>query len=398
MQSRFQSALPSAASAMQVRPLARIPRRPRVTLVTDSPDPSGVGEHMLTLAALLQNDVQISLIFSDSAGGAAMACRGRNAGLDTWSIPVQALLEGGASLVKVLQPWHPDLVHVHAGIALEGHAVAAAARAARVPAVVRTEHLPYTLRTLGRPALEALYARGVHPVDRIICVCEAARHTFGMADVDPSRYAVIHNGIMVRKPIRDRAAVRAQLDTQGDTLVLTVARFSEQKHHATLIDALPLLLESHPGVQLLWAGSGPLQAQLGERAAHLGVEAHISFLGRRDDVPDLMAASDALCAPSCFEGHPLVILEAMAAGLPVVAARSLGITEAVRNEETGLLFPFGNAPVLARTLATLLEDPDLAACLRENGRRAIAEEFSALRMARETLLLYQNVLKEKSLA
>jgi glycosyltransferase involved in cell wall biosynthesis len=111
-----------------------------------------------------------------------------------------------------------------------------------------------------------------------------------------------------------------------------------------------------------------------------------------------MAASDALCAPSYFEGHPLVILEAMSAGLPVVAARSLGITEAVRNEETGLLFPFGNAPVLTRTLAALLEDPDLAACLRENGRRAIEEEFSALRMARETLLLYRDVLKGKSLA
>jgi glycosyltransferase involved in cell wall biosynthesis len=392
----FQGASSSAAATIPVRSLALIPRRPCVTLVTDSSDPSGVGEHMITLAALLRNDVQVSLVFSDSDAGTAMACRGRTAGLDACAIPAQALVEGGASLMKMLELRHPDIVHVHAGIAVEGHAVAAAARAVRVRAIVRTEHLPYTLRMLGQPALEALYARGVRPVDRIICVCKAARRTFGMAEVDASRYAVIHNGVINRGPMRDRAEARAKLGFKGNSLILTVARFSEQKHHTTLVDALPILLESHPDVQLLWAGSGPLQEQLSAEAGRLGVRAHISFLGRREDVPDLMAASDALCAPSYFEGHPLVILEAMAIGLPVVAARSLGITEAVRNGETGLLFPFGNAAVLARTLATLLEDPDLAACLSENGRCAIEEEFSALRMARETLLLYRDVLTEKS--
>jgi glycosyltransferase involved in cell wall biosynthesis len=200
-----------------------------VTLVTDSADPSGVGEHMITLAVLLRNEVQVSLIFSDSDGGTAMACRGRTAGLHACTIPAQALVEGGVRLIRVLELWHPDIVHIHAGIAVEGHAVAAAARAARVPAVVRTEHLPYTLRMLGKPALEALYARGVRPVDRIICVCKAARRTFGMADVDPLLYAVIHNGVIVRKPIRDRAEVRAKLGIKGTTLILTVARFSEQK-------------------------------------------------------------------------------------------------------------------------------------------------------------------------
>nr|WP_314546032.1 glycosyltransferase family 4 protein [uncultured Massilia sp.] len=386
---------PAVPTASRLPP-AHVPARLSITLVTDSADPSGVGEHMITLAAMLQNDVEVSLIFADSDKGSAMACRGRDAGLDTCTIGTQALAEGSAGLVEVLQMRHPDIVHIHAGIAVEGHAVAAAACSARVPAIVRTEHLPYTLRALGVPALEALYARGVGPVDRIICVCEAARHTFGMAAVDPSRYAVIHNGVIVRAPMCGREEVRGRLGVEDRSVILTVARFSEQKQHATLVDALPWLLDTHPDVQLLWAGTGPLQEQLRRKARHMGVAAHISFLGRRDDVPDLMGAADALCVPSCFEGHPLVILEAMAVGLPVVAARTLGITEAVRHEETGLLFPFQNAQVLARTLATLLEDPDLGACLSENGRRAIDEEFSARRMASATLLLYQDVLERRS--
>lgn len=350
---------------------------------------------MMTLAMALCDEVRISLIFSDSDSGTAMACRGRTAGLDTCTVPARALVEGDARLIEVLEGWQPDILHIHAGIAVEGHGAAAAASALGVTAIVRTEHLPYTLRMLGKPALETLYARGVHPVDRIICVCEAARQTFGMADVDPARYAVIHNGIICRQPTRSRAEVRAELGFLDNPLILTVARFSEQKRHATLVDALPALLETHPDVVLLWAGTGPLQEELSERASRLGVRAHIAFLGQRENVPDLMAASDALCVPSYFEGHPLVILEALSVGLPVVAARSLGITEAVRHEETGLLFPSGNAQVLACTLATLLDDPDLAACLGENGRCAVEEEFSAARMARKTLALYQNVLRQK---
>jgi glycosyltransferase involved in cell wall biosynthesis len=186
------------------------------------------------------------LIFSDSDSGTTLAYRGRTAGLDTCTVPAHSLVEGDAGLIDVLEAWRPDMLHIHAGIAVEGHGAAAAARAVGIPAIVRTEHLPYTLRKLGKPALEALYAHGVRPVDRIICVCAAARQTFGMADVDPARYAVIHNGILLRKPMRARAAVRAELGFLDNPLILTVARFSEQKRHATLVDALPALLKTLP--------------------------------------------------------------------------------------------------------------------------------------------------------
>jgi type II secretory pathway predicted ATPase ExeA len=90
--------------------------------VTDSPDPSGVGEHMMTLATALRDEVRIGLIFSDSGSGKALACRGRTAGLDTCTVPAQSLVEGGAGLIEVLEAWRPDILHIHAGIAGQRYA------------------------------------------------------------------------------------------------------------------------------------------------------------------------------------------------------------------------------------------------------------------------------------
>jgi glycosyltransferase involved in cell wall biosynthesis len=371
-------------------------RHPVALLVTESLEPSGVGEHMATLAAMLRDDVQAVLVFADSPGGNALARRVRASGLAARVMPADALTVGGPEFTAALDQYRPEVVHVHAGIGWEGHQLAAAARAWGALAIVRTEHLPYTLRALKKPSLEAAYARGVEKVDRIICVCQAARRTFLMSGVEEARFSVIYNGIVPRPSGRGRDEVRGRLGAGHGPLILTVARFTEQKGHSTLLNALPGVLAAHPGAHLAWVGNGPLEEQLRARAGVLGVAGNILFLGCRDDVGDLMAAADVLCLPSYFEGHPLVVLEAMAAGLPVVAARSLGITEAVRNGETGLLVPFDNAPVLVDALCRVLNEPELAARLGAAGRAAVRQHFSAHRMARETLSLYMNVLDGQS--
>lgn len=346
---------------------------------------------MIILACALRGDVDALLVFGATPGGSQAAARAKALGLCARAAPLPKLAPG-REFAALLQAFRPDVAHIHAGIGWEGHALAAAARAEGIRAVVRTEHLPYTLRELGAPELEDAYARGVAPVDRIICVCDAARRTFGMSGVDPARYTTVHNGVDARRPQCSREEVRARLGLGDVPLILTVARFTEQKRHVTLLDALPRLLRTHPRAHLLWVGSGPLEAMLRERAAALGMAGQVLFMGERPDVPDLMAASDAFCLPSYFEGHPLVVLEAMAAGLPVVAARSLGITEAVRDDETGLLFRFANAPLLAATLARLLDNPSLAAHLARAARYATTRYFTARRMAAQTLQVYRAVL------
>jgi glycosyltransferase involved in cell wall biosynthesis len=367
-----------------------------VLLVTDSIEPSGLGEHMITLAAALPAEVRATLVFPTTCAGLHTARRARQAGLATVTLPLAALRHQSAAFGATLALTRPDIVHVHAGVPDEGHKLAAAARAWGARAVIRTEHNAYTLRTLKIKspkvrALEAAYAWGVRFVDRIICVSRGVRLTFRMADV-AAPFLVVHNGIVPRAASAERDAVRASLGIGDQPLILTVGRFVQQKWHITLVNALPRLLAACPNAMLAWVGQGPLESALRARAGALGVSGHILFLGRRNDVPDLMGAADLLCMPSYFEGHPLVILEALAAGLAVVASRSVGITEAIRDGETGLLFPFDNAPVLAHTLGRLLADAPLMERLRTAGPGSVRDQFAAVRMAGETVQVYRQTL------
>ena len=367
-----------------------------VLMVTESIEPSGLGEHMITLAGALPPGVRATLVFPTTYAGLNSTRRARAAGLPVVTLPLAALRQGSPMFGAVLEHVCPDIVHLHAGVPEEGHKLAAAARRWGARAVIRTEHNPYTLRTLkvrtpAVKAMEAAYAVGVRHVDRIICVSQGARLTYRMADAAVP-FSVVHNGILPRAASTPRDLVRAGLGIGDAPLILTVGRFVQQKSHITLLDALPRLLAACPTVMLAWVGQGPLEVALRSRARALGVAEHICFLGSRSDVPDLMGAADLLCMPSYFEGHPLVALEALAAGLPVVATRSVGITEAIRNGETGLLCPFNNAPVLAHTLARLLADPELMAQLGAAGAAWARGRFTTTRMARDTMQVYRQTL------
>ncbi|TFW31934.1 glycosyltransferase family 4 protein [Massilia horti] len=366
-----------------------------VLLVTESAEPSGLGEHMITLARTLPRGVRPTLLFPGTHSGLATARRARAAGLPALTLPWAAVRLGSSTLASLLERLRPDIVHVHAGIPEEGHRIAAAAKSAGAGAVVRTEHQPYTLSTLRVrtpkiSVLEREYRCGVEHVDHIICVSHAARQTFRMARVRVP-FSVVHNGIVAHAAGITPKAMRASLGIGDAPLILTVARYVRQKRHITLLEALPRLLEHCPRAMLAWVGTGPLEAPLRSRADELGVADHILFLGARSDVPDLMDAADLLCLPSCYEAHPLVILEAFAAGLPVIAARALGITEAVQDGENGLLFPVNSPPMLAHTLARVLADPDLLERLRIAGPAA-TRKFTAARMASETIAVYRQAM------
>jgi glycosyltransferase involved in cell wall biosynthesis len=138
-------------------------------------------------------------------------------------------------------------------------------------------------------------------------------------------------------------------------------------------------------------GTGPLQDVLMDAVRRHGLDQHVLFLGQQDDVPKLMGTADILALTSRFEGLPLVVLEAMAAGIPVVATRVGGTEEAVRHGITGLLVEPGRPAEVAAALIEVLGNPAWAAQLGERGRIRAQRCFSAERMARETLALYAAV-------
>lgn len=168
------------------------------------------------------------------------------------------------------------------------------------------------------------------------------------------------------------------------------------KGHREFFTALAALPDGYP-VEALIIGGGRREAEMRRLAAELGLAGRVHFLGQRDDVPDLLSALDLFVLPSHSEGVSLALLEAMAAGLPVIATAVGGLPEVVTDGDNGLLVPPEDPEALATALERLLEDPALAQRLGANARRHVEENFSLERLGREINEIYTELIKRKLL-
>ena len=359
-----------------------------ICLATDSWEPSGVGEHMLGLAAALRNESRVSFVCPPSPLGRLCLDRATRLGLDAlaldWGEP-----RASARFSEWLRSRQVDICHVHAGIVWEGLSLVTAARMSGISTVVRTEHLPYMfLDESGR----GRYASALRYVDKVVCVSREAHDSFVAAGLPANLVTIIRNGTPVCSATRDRDQVRAALGLDVQMrMVLTVARYTEQKDHRTLLEAMPAVLAREPRARFVFVGTGPLEAAVRRAIHERNLGQHVFLLGHRTDVLDLMAAADLFALPSRFEGLPLAVLEAMAIGLPVVATRVCGTAEAVEDGVTGLLVAPGDAEILASAISELLANPRWAAQLGARGRARAQRAFSLDRMARELLALYHDL-------
>ena len=350
--------------------------RKRLFLVTESPEPSGVGEHMLTLAGGLADRYDIVVGAPRDSG---LLDRARAAGL-----PVKVVDPADpAGLQRWFDHGRPDLVHVHAGIGWEGHASARAAHAAG-GRVIRTEHLPYLLTD---EAQRAEHRDALGKVDRLIAVSEAVAASHRDAGLG-NRLATIANGIAARAPVRQRDALRREMAIDGGPVLLMAGRFAPQKDHALLLAALPAILAVHPGLGVLLAGTGPLLWPVARSIARAGLAGSVRLLGHRSDLPDLMAAADLLVLPSRFEGLSLTALEAMAAGLPIVASDAPGNAEMLEHGRSGWLAAAGDAAAFAAAVIDALADRDRLAGIAASAAARQADRYTASRMIDDTAALY----------
>jgi glycosyltransferase involved in cell wall biosynthesis len=280
------------------------------------------------------------------------------------------------------------LAHTHNPMALLYGAPAARLAGA---AVVHTKH---GVNPGGRARLLAgrLVARWV---DAFVAVSpETAAVARSRREVDERRLSVIPNGIMLGRFQPEpaiRARVRAELGI-GDTswVVGTVGRLATEKNQALLLRAAaPLLC---PEAHLVVAGDGPLLASLSELAVALGIAPFVHFLGARSDVPDVLNAMDVFVLCSSSEGLPLVIPEAMATGLPVVATSVGGLPSVIDQGLTGFLVPAGDEEGLRSRLAVLRADPEETRTVGARSRTAAVARFSADRMHRDYVELYERAL------
>lgn len=201
--------------------------------------------------------------------------------------------------------------------------------------------------------------------------------------VSGGRYLAVQNGM--ESPPRGAAAVPREVfgAGPGERTACCVARLARQKGQDVLLRALPVLAGRGLRLRVLLAGDGEDLAALRALAGELNVADRVSFLGRRGDVGDVLAASDLYAAPSRWEGLGVSLGEAMLAGLPCVGTDIPGHTDILRDGETGLAVPPEDPAALAAAMARLLEEPQLAARLAAAGRKLIEEKFSTAAMAKK---------------
>lgn len=366
--------------------------RRRVCLFTASPEPSGVGTHMLALAEGLRDRYDVTLGCIPYDQGERLLTRAAALGVET--LPLDGRGQRTDPEIERLRSWlhdsRADVFHLHAGVGWEGHTSTYAAREVGVPVIIRTEHLPDLIRNLDD---RASHRRLLSAVDQLICVSTGAARSMRCAGVPEAKLAVVRNGVPPAAEQPDPVPLLRELRLPaGAQLVLTVARFVEQKGHRFLLQAIPTILAACPAVQFLWVGRGLLEKELRREVQKRGLEPAVRFLGWRNDVPALLAAADLVVLPSLFEGLPLFILEAMAAGRPVVATSTLGTDEAVVDDVTGRLVPPGNPQALAAGVLEVLTSPKLAARWGAAGRERWRREFTTERMVRETIAVYEDLL------
>ncbi len=248
-----------------------------------------------------------------------------------------------------------------------------------------------------RPHHLRLYRLTNFLVDRIVCNSEEVRRfTVEVEGADPSRVEVIVNGIDVERFAGgDGRAARERLGLRGEeTLVGAVGTIREVKGQRVLLEAMVPLLRERPGLRLVLAGdrSSRYAAALVEAAREAGVGDRVLLPGPVAGVPDLLAALDVFVLPSLSEGMSNALLEAMAAGRPIVATRVGGNAEALAGGKAGVLVPAGDAGALRAAIRELLEDPGRAAALATRARGRAGTHYSLAGMIRKTEALYAGLL------
>ena len=317
--------------------------------------------------------------------------RAREAGLETAPVRMRSPwdLSAVARLTRLIRGEGVSVVHTHSSV--DGWLGGLAARAARVP-VVRTRHVSIPVR------------RGFNPVytwlaDRVITSGEAIRRIILGAGVPAGRVVAIPAGVDLETlpfrtaPLRTGVPAAFRSLRLSSPVIGCVAMFRGSKGHAHLLEAFAAVRAVHPTATLLLVGDGIRRGWVEGLAREAGLAERVVFTGFSDDVPALLAMMDCfVLASTRTEGVPQSLLQAFAAGVPVVASDIGGVPEVVSDGVTGLLAESGSAAALAAGIARVLSDAPAAVRRAEAARALVEERFSHAASISRLLQLYGELL------
>ena len=314
--------------------------------------------------------------------------KAREAGIPVTPVPIRSSADLSAirALFSLFRRERVHVVNTHSG--KDSWVASIAAKAAGVPLLIRTRHISVPIRrhafnliyrwpdgyiTTGEMIRDHLVGNGI-PGDRVVSI---------PTGVDPERFS----------PSVDGSGIRNEFGVARDAfLVSMVGVLRSWKRHDVFLEALRLLRERGLRVRALVAGEGPQRERTAAAIRELGLSDAVTMTGYRQDVPEILAASDALVLSSDrFEGVPQAILQALVMGKPVVASPVGGIPEVVHPEETGLLCPTGDAAAYADALARIAGDPALGDRLGKAGRELVLARYTIAAMCEKTEILYRRL-------
>lgn len=262
--------------------------------------------------------------------------------------------------------------------------------------IILTEQLvpnDYKLRRYDGFYKKLIYKR----INKAIAVSEENKNNLiDIFDLPESKINVIHNSIDIRhfQDIDSQKVKKIKEDlgiVSNQKVLTTIARLDHHKGHKYLIEAAKGIILEFPNVIFLVVGYGKLRKELEEMVADLDIKRNLIFTGVRADIPEILSLTDIFILPSLFEGLPFTILEAMAAGKPVVSTRVSGIPEQVVDGETGILVDSKDVESLSQAILFLLKNPEKVKMMGERGRERAEKYFSKDTMLDKTLKLYSSI-------
>lgn len=280
--------------------------------------------------------------------------------------------------------------HIHAHFSTNAAAVAMMCRAMGGPPYSFTAHGPDEFfepihNSLGLKVANAAF---------VACISHFCRSQV-MIFSEPEhwdRLGIVHCGVHPERYGRTEPGLGPEPEPErapGAMHLVYVARLTPLKGGRPLIAAMAALRESHPNIRLTVVGDGPDRAHLEAAARPLGDAVRFAGYLSQDEVAEVLADADAFCLPSFAEGVPVSLMEAMAAGLPVIASRITGIPELIEDGASGLLIPASDTRALTRAIARLADDPDLRRRMGDAGRAQVRAEFDVRGEARRLAALFR---------
>jgi glycosyltransferase involved in cell wall biosynthesis len=295
-------------------------------------------------------------------------------------------------IYRVLDQIRPDIVHTHVHVLRYALPAMLLRRSA---VMIHTVHniAEWEIEPRARWIHRLAFGNGIVPVSVAHAVAASVKRMYGV-----SGGPVVPNCIPVkayRCPSRSSCEWRRQEGFRSDDILLgCVAQFRVQKNHRLLLEAFASGPARHPHAHLVLIGQGETEEAAKRQVKALGISRQVHFLGLREDIPDALGAMDAFVLASDFEGNPLAVMEAMAAGLAVVTTGVGGVPEILESGKEGIVVAPGDAHSLAAAMLVVVENPEVRRRMGAAGNERASKSFDTPIMVGAYADIYTNLLEQ----